>query len=147
LSLVVNYEEGGEHCVLHGDSHSEAFLHEVVGTQPLPGRRNLQIESVFEYGSRAGFWRLMRMFEQPGIQATGYAVAMALRRHPEAARAMVAAGHEIASHAWRWIDYQDMARETEREHMRRAIEIIERVAGQRPVGWYTGRLSPHTREL
>ena len=147
LSLVVNYEEGGENCVLHGDPGSEVFLHEVVGLTPLKGQRNLTVESVYEYGSRAGFWRLMRMFAARGIKITVWAVGMALERHPEAARALIDAGHEVASHGWRWIDYQNMPIAEEREHMRKAIAAIETVCGQRPLGWYTGRDSPNTRDL
>jgi putative urate catabolism protein len=147
LQIVLNYEEGGENNILHGDAASEAFLGEVVGTQPLPGQRNMQMESIFGYGSRAGFWRLMRLFEQRHIPITVYAVAMALERHPEAAAAMKAAGHEIASHAWRWIDYQQMPVAEERAHMQRAIEIITAVTGERPLGSYTGRVSPNTRRL
>jgi putative urate catabolism protein len=147
LQIVLNYEEGGEQAVLHGDSQSESYLHEVVGTASLPGTRNLQVESVYEYGSRAGFWRLMRLFREFGIKVTFFAVAMALERHPEAAAAIVADGHEIASHGWRWIDYQNVPEAVEREHMHRAIEVLTRLAGERPLGWYTGRLSPNTRRL
>ncbi len=147
VQIVMNYEEGGENCLLHGDGQSEAYLQEVVGTQPLVGQRNLSVESVYEYGSRAGFWRLMRLFDRYGIKITCYAVAMALARHPEAARAMVAAGHEIASHGWRWIDYQNVPEDVEREHMRLAIDTIRDLTGERPLGWYTGRLGPNTRRL
>lgn len=147
VQIVMNYEEGGENCLLHGDAQSEAYLQEVVGTQPLVGQRNLSVESVYEYGSRAGFWRLMRLFDRYGIKITCYAVAMALARHPDAARAMVEAGHEIASHGWRWIDYQNVPEDVEREHMRLAIDTIRDLTGQRPLGWYTGRLGPNTRRL
>jgi allantoinase len=147
VQIVMNYEEGGEACILHGDEASEAYLQEVVGTPPLFGQRNVNVESVYEYGSRAGFWRLMRMLAVHDIKITVYAVAMALERHPEAARAMVAAGHEIASHGWRWIDYQNVPEAVEREHMARAVETLARLAGTRPVGWYTGRCSPNTRRL
>jgi putative urate catabolism protein len=147
LSLVVNYEEGGEMCTLHGDPRSEVFLHEVVGLSPLQGQRNLTVESVYEYGSRAGFWRLMRIFAARDIKITVWAVGMALERHPDAARALIEAGHEVASHGWRWIDYQDMPIEEERTHMRQAIAAIEKVCGERPLGWYTGRNSPNTRDL
>lgn len=147
LQIVLNYEEGGESAVIHGDTASEVFLHEVVGTQPVQGGRNLVVESVYEYGSRAGFWRLLRLFADRGIKITVYAVAMALERHPEAARAIVEAGHEVASHGWRWIDYQAVPEAEEREHMRLAIEAIRKVAGSRPLGWYTGRVSPNTRRL
>jgi allantoinase len=147
LSLVMNYEEGGESCILHGDRRSEVYLQEVVGLTPLEGDRNLTVESLYEYGSRAGFWRLLRLFAARDIKITVYAVGMALERHPEAARALVAAGHEIASHGWRWIDHQTMPIEEERAHLRRAIAAIERVSGARPLGWYTGRNSLHTRAL
>lgn len=147
VQIVMNYEEGGENCLLHGDGQSEAYLQEVVGTQPLVGQRNLSVESVYEYGSRAGFWRLMRLFDRYGIKITCYAVAMALARHPDAARAMVEAGHEIASHGWRWIDYQNVPEDVEREHMRLAIDTIRNLSGERPLGWYTGRLGPNTRRL
>lgn len=147
LQFVINYEEGGENCILHGDPASEAFLSESVGAQPLPGVRNLAIESVYEYGSRAGFWRLYRLFRDRRLPVTVYAVAMALERNPEAAAAMVEADWEIASHGYRWIDYQYVGADTEREHLQRAIAIQTCLTGQRPLGWYTGRLSPHTRYL
>lgn len=147
VQIVLNYEEGGERSILHGDAESEAFLQEVVGMAPLAGVRNLQVESVYEYGSRVGLWRLLRLFERRGIKISVFAVAMALERHPEAARALVEAGHEIVSHGWRWIDYQFVDETTERQHMRLAIESIRRVTGSRPLGWYTGRLSPNTRAL
>jgi len=147
VQIVMNYEEGGECSILHGDSHSETYLHEVVGTAPLIGQRGLSVESVYEYGSRAGFWRLMRLFDRYGIKITCYAVAMALARHPDAARALVAAGHEVASHGWRWIDYQNVPEEVEREHLHRAIQTIANLTGERPLGWYTGRLGPNTRRL
>ncbi|MCA1941563.1 MAG: allantoinase PuuE [Caenispirillum bisanense] len=147
LQIVLNYEEGGEACLLHGDAAAEAYLQEVPGLAPLAGERNIQVESMYEYGSRAGFWRLMRLFEGYRMPVTVYAVAMALERHPDAAAAMLEAGHEIASHGWRWIDYQKIPEDVEREHMRRAIEIHTRVTGTRPLGWYTGRVSPNTRRL
>jgi putative urate catabolism protein len=147
LQIVMNYEEGGESSILHGDEASEVYLQEVVGTSPVVGQRNLSVESVYEYGSRAGFWRLMRLFAERDMRITVYAVAMALERHPAAARAMVEAGHEIASHGWRWIDYQNVPEAEEREHISRAVETIERLCGERPLGWYTGRLSPNTRRL
>jgi putative urate catabolism protein len=147
LSIVMNYEEGGERSVLHGDAESEAFLQEVVGMQPLAGVRNVQVESIYEYGSRAGLWRLLRLFADRGLAISVFAVAMALERHPEAARAIVEGGHEIVSHGWRWIDYQFMDEAVEREHLRLAVERLTRVTGSRPLGWYTGRLSPNTRRL
>jgi allantoinase len=147
LQLVMNYEEGGELSVLHGDDSAESFLHEVVGTPPLKAARALNIESVYEYGSRAGFWRLMRIFAERDIKITVYAVGMALERNPEAAAAIVAAGHEVASHGWRWIDYQFVSEEEERAHIRRAVDSLTKVTGSRPLGWYTGRVSPNTRRL
>jgi putative urate catabolism protein len=147
LSLVLNYEEGGESSVLEGDPVAEAFLHEVVGATPTVGRRNPNVESMFEFGSRAGFWRVHRIFARHGLPLTVYGVGQALERNPEAARAMVAAGWEVASHGWRWIDYLEMPEEEERDHIRRAIEAIERACGVRPVGWYTGRVSQNTRRL
>jgi allantoinase len=147
LQIVMNYEEGGERSILHGDAEAEAFLQEVVGAQPLRGVRNLQVESIYEYGSRAGFWRLMRMFAERDIRISVFAVAMALERHPEAAAAIVEAGHEVVSHGWRWIDYQFVSEKVERAHLRRAVEVLTRVTGSRPLGWYTGRLSPNTRRL
>jgi allantoinase len=147
LSFVLNYEEGGENTPLEGDPASEAFLHEVVGASPTIGRRNLNTESMFEFGSRAGFWRVHRIFRKHGLPLTVYAVAQALERNPEAAQAMVDAGWEVASHGWRWIDYGDFSEDEERAHMQRAIETIERVCGVRPVGWYTGRGTENTRRL
>ena len=125
VSFVLNYEEGGENTPLEGDPASEAFLHEVVGAPPTVGRRNLNTESMFEFGSRAGFWRVHRIFTAHGLPLTVYAVGQALERNPEAARAMIDAGWEVASHGWRWIDYGDMPEEEERDHIRRAIAAIE----------------------
>ncbi|MBM3679227.1 MAG: allantoinase PuuE [Actinobacteria bacterium] len=147
LSFVLNYEEGGENTVLDGDAGSEAFLHEVIGAPATVGKRNLNVESMFEYGSRAGFWRVHRLFTKHRLPLTVYAVGQALERNPEAGRAMAEAGWEVASHGWRWIDYDGMPVEEEREHMRRAIETIERLTGSRPVGWYTGRGTEATRRL
>ncbi|MBZ5590532.1 MAG: allantoinase PuuE [Acidobacteriia bacterium] len=147
LQIVMNYEEGGERSILHGDTESEAFLQEVPSVTPLHGVRNMQVESMYEYGSRVGFWRLMRMFAERDIKISVFAIAMALERHPEAARAIVEAGHEVVSHGWRWIDYQHVPPDVEREHIRLAVESLTRTTGQRPLGWYTGRLSPSTRRL
>jgi allantoinase len=147
LSIVLNYEEGGEASVLHGDPASETYLHEVPGLAPLRDERNLSVESVYEYGARAGFWRILRLFRERDLTLTVYAVGMALERHPEAGRAMVEAGFEVASHGWRWIDYQHVAEDEERAHLKLAIAAIERVTGRRPVGWYTGRTSARTRRL
>ena len=145
LSFVLNYEEGGERTPLEGDPESEAYLHEVVGAPPTVGRRNLNTESMFEFGSRAGFWRVHRIFREHDLPLTVYAVGQALEGNPAAARAMADAGWEVASHGWRWIDYLDVSEEDERADMRHAIETIERACGQRPVGWYTGRVSAATR--
>ena len=147
VNFVLNYEEGGENTPLEGDPASEAFLHEVVGAPPTIGARNLNTESMFEYGSRAGFWRVHRIFEAHGLPLTVFGVGQAIERNPEAARAMVEAGWEVASHGWRWIDYVDVPVEVEREHMRRSIAAIEAACGVRPVGWYTGRGSAMTRQL
>ena len=147
LQIVVNYEEGGENNILHGDRASESFLSEIVGAQPLHGMRNMSMESLYEYGSRAGFWRLSRIFAERAIPVTVFAVAMALERNPEAAAAMVEAGHEVASHGWRWIDYQFVDEATEREHVRLAVKSIARLTGSAPAGWYTGRVSANTRRL
>ena len=147
VQFVINYEEGGENCILHGDMASEAFLSESVGAQPLLGVRNVNMESMYEYGSRAGFWRLHRLFTARGMPVTVYGVAMALERNPVAVEAMLNAGWEVASHGYRWIDYQYVAQEVERQHMQTAIEIHTRVTGSRPLGWYLGRCSPNTRKL
>lgn len=147
VQFVLNYEEGGEHSILHGDSHSEAFLSEIIGADARPGVRHVNMESIYDYGARAGVWRILRLFERRGLPLTVYAVGMALLRHPELARAFVEQGHEVASHGWRWIDYQYVAEEVERDHFRRAVEAIEQVTGIRPVGWYTGRASPNSRKL
>ncbi|WP_043994473.1 allantoinase PuuE [Moritella sp. PE36] len=147
ISFVLNYEEGGERCVLHGDSESEAFLSEMPGAVPLQGVRNLSMESCYEYGSRVGVWRLLNLFSEYQIPLTVFAVAMALERHPDVAKAFVAANHEICSHGYRWIDYQYTDEAEEREHLHKAIDIIKELTGKRPTGWYTGRLGPNTRRL
>ena len=147
LQIVMNYEEGGERSILHGDDFAEAFLQEVVGMQPLQGVRNMQVESIYEYGTRVGFWRLMRLFAERDVKISVFAVGMALERHPQAAAALVEAGHEVVSHGWRWIDYQFVGEDEEREHIRLAIESLTKATGSRPRGWYTGRLSPNTRRL
>ncbi len=147
LQFVINYEEGGENCILHGDPASEAFLSEIVGAQPLMGVRHINMESIYEYGSRAGFWRLHRLFTQRSMPVTVYAVAMALARNPAAGKAMVDAGWEVASHGYRWIDYQYVGEDVEREHIHQAIAIHTDVIGSRPLGFYQGRMSPNTRRL
>ena len=147
VQFVLNYEEGAENCVLHGDPASEMFLSEIIGAQPFDGRRHLSMESIYEYGSRAGVWRILELFRSREVPLTVFAVAMAMERHPEVIEACLKAGHEIASHGYRWINYDGFSESLEREHMDRAIEIHQRVTGQKPAGWYTGRTSEHTRRL
>jgi putative urate catabolism protein len=147
VQFVINYEEGGENCILHGDPASEVFLSEIVGAQPFIGQRHMNMESCYEYGSRVGFWRLHRLFTSREIPVTVYGVAMALARNPEVVTAMQAADWEIASHGYRWIEYKDFSPEQEREHLHKAIAIHTQITGSRPLGWYTGRTSPHTRQL
>ena len=146
VQFVLNYEEGGENSVLHGDSHSELFLSEIIGAPAFPAR-HMSMESIYEYGSRAGVWRILREFERRGLPLTVFAVAMALARHPELAAALLELDHEIACHGLRWIHYQDIAVATEREHMRAAVEALVKITGKAPLGWYTGRDSPNTRSL
>ncbi len=147
VQFVINYEEGGENCVLYGDAASEAFLSEIVGAQPWPGQRHMSMESIYEYGSRAGFWRLHGLFVDRSLPVTVYGVAQALQKNPAAVKAMLDAGWEIASHGLRWIDYRDFSREAEAAHMAEAIRIHTEVTGARPLGWYTGRTSVHTLDL
>jgi putative urate catabolism protein len=147
LQFVLNYEEGGENSILHGDPASEAFLSEIVGARPLEGVRHMSMESIYEYGSRVGVWRVLELFSRYEMPFTVYGVAMAMERNPAAVDALLKAGHEIASHGWRWINYQDVPESVEREHMRRAIDIHRKLTGERPLGWYTGRTSPNTRKL
>ena len=147
LQFVLNYEEGGENAVLHGDRASEAFLSEIIGAQPVENARHMSMESLYEYGSRAGVWRVLELFSRHGLPLTIYGVAMAMERNPAAVEAFLKHGHEIASHGWRWINYQHVPIAVEREHMQRAIEIHRRLTGERPLGWYTGRTSPNTRAL
>lgn len=147
VQFVVNYEEGAESCVLHGDAASEAFLSEIVGAVPLAGERHMNMESLYEYGARAGFWRLHRLFTGSDVPVTVFGVAMALERNPDAVAAMQAANWEIASHGYRWIDYQKIDEATEREHLRQALEIHERVTGSRPAGWYLGRCGPNSHRI
>jgi putative urate catabolism protein len=146
LQIVVNYEEGSENCVLHGDRASETFLSEIIGAAAFE-MRHMSMESLYEYGSRAGFWRLYRILTARRIPVTVFGVAMALQRNPEAVAAMREADYEIASHGWRWISYQHMDEAAEREHIRLAVETIRALTGAAPVGWYTGRDSPNTRRL
>jgi len=147
VQFVVNYEEGGENNILHGDAASEAFLSEVVGSQPWVGQRHMNMESIYEYGSRAGFWRLWRLFGERNIPVTVFGVATALARNPEAVAAMLESRWEIASHGLKWIEYKDFTKAQEQEHFERAVAIHTEVTGSRPLGWYTGRGSIHTRDI
>ena len=147
VQFVINYEEGGENNVLHGDAASEAFLSEIVGASAWPGQRHMNMESIYEYGTRAGFWRLWRMFTARGMPVTVYAVAQALARYPDIVPAMREAGWEIASHGLKWIDYKDFSAEEERAHIREAIRLHTQVTGERPLGFYQGRSSIHTTDL
>jgi putative urate catabolism protein len=146
VQFVLNYEEGGENSVLHGDPASETFLSEIVATQPFPAR-HMSMESLYEYGARAGVWRVLRLFRERRLPLTVFGVGMALARNPAVVDAFMADGHEIASHGWRWISYQQVDEDIEREHMRLAIDTITRLTGRPPDGWYTGRDSPNTRRL
>lgn len=147
VQFVVNYEEGGENDILHGDAASEAFLSEIIGAQPWVGMRHMNMESLYEYGSRAGFWRLWRLFTERDLPVTVFGVATALARNPEAVAAMQEADWEIASHGLKWIDYKDFSRDNEAAHMREAIALHTELTGSRPRGWYTGRSSVHTIAL
>jgi len=146
LQFVLNYEEGGENNVLHGDAGSEQFLSEIIGAQSYPAR-HMSMESIYEYGSRAGVWRLLREFEDRGLPLTVFAVAMALQRNPRLATELVRLDHEIACHGLRWIHYQNIDEAVEREHMQQALDIIAQLTGKHCEGWYTGRDSPNTRRL
>jgi allantoinase len=146
VQFVLNYEEGGENSVLHGDAGSEQFLSEMFSPPAFPAR-HLTMESVYEYGSRVGVWRILREFEKRALPLTVFGVSMALERHPDVTAAFAELGHEIACHGWRWISYQDVPEAVEHEHLQRGVEIIERLTGARPAGWYTGRDSPRTRRL
>lgn len=147
LNFVLNYEEGAENSILNGDAHSETFIHEVPSATPLYGQRNLNTESSYDYGSRAGVWRILRIFENAGLPLTVFAVGKALADNPDVGRAFAALGHEVASHHWRWIDYMEMPEDLEREHVQRSVEIINELTGQPPAGWYGGRTSPRSRRL
>jgi putative urate catabolism protein len=147
VQFVLNYEEGAENSILHGDPASEAFLSEIIGAQPWPGQRHMNMESIYEYGSRAGFWRIWRLFTSRDVPLTVYGVAMALARNPEAVAAMREADWEIASHGLRWIEYKDFAEDEERRHLAEAIRTHTEATGTRPLGWYLGRCSANTRRL
>lgn len=146
VQFVLNFEEGGENCITHGDEHSETFLSEMFGAAAYKDR-HLSMESLYEYGSRVGVWRILNEFEKRGLPLTIFAIATALQRNPEVAKAIVEANHEIVCHGLKWIHYQDMPIEQERAHMQQALTIIEELTGVKPLGWYTGRDSPNTRQL
>ena len=146
VQIVLNYEEGAENCVLNGDKSSEVFLSEIIDAQPVKGR-HMSMESLYEYGSRRGFWRLHKLFQEKKIPITIFGVAMALEKNPEICKAIKNSDYEIASHGWRWIDYQNIKRSEEKKHMNLAIQTHEKIFGERPQGWYTGRCSPNTRDL
>ena len=147
VQFVLNYEEGGENCVLHGDPASEVFLSEIIGAAAFDGARHMSMESIYEYGSRAGVWRILDLFRQRQLPLTVFAVAMAAARHPKVIETALADGHEIAAHGYRWINYHGMAVDEERAHLQQAIDIHTSICGTRPLGWYTGRTSEHTRML
>ena len=147
IQMVLNYEEGGENSVLHGDAGAETFLSDMINPPAVIGARHMSMEQIYEYGSRAGVWRLLRLFERRDVPVTVFGVAAAMERNPAVVEAFLEAGHEIASHGWRWINYQDAPEAVEREHMARAIEIHQRLTGERPLGWYTGRTGPNSRRL
>ena len=146
LQIVLNYEEGGENNILHGDKHSETFLSEIIGAQAFKDR-HINMESMYEYGSRRGFWRLHKLFQEKKIPITIFGVAMALERNPEICDAIKNGNYEVACHGWRWIDYQNVKKSTEKKDMKLAIKTIKKIFGKRPLGWYTGRCSPNTRDL
>ena len=146
LQIVLNYEEGGENNILHGDKHSETFLSEIIGAQAFKDR-HINMESMYEYGSRRGFWRLHKLFQEKKIPITIFGVAMALERNPEVCKAIKNGNYEVACHGWRWIDYQNVKKSTEKKDMKLAIKTIKKIFGKRPLGWYTGRCSPNTRDL
>lgn len=147
ISFVLNYEEGAENSVLHGDEGAETFLSEIVSAPQVLNARHCSMESLYDYGARAGFWRIRRLFDERGLSLTVFAVAMAMERNPAAVEAMLLSDWEIASHGYRWINYQNISEEIESEHMHRAIEIQKKLTGERPLGWYTGRTSPNTARL
>jgi allantoinase len=146
LQIVLNYEEGGENCVLNGDKYSETFLSEIIGAKAIKGR-HISMESIYEYGSRAGFWRLHKLFKEKNIPVTIFGVALALEQNPEVCEAIKNGNYEVAAHGYRWIDYQDVKKSIEKKHMQQAIKTIKKIFGSRPLGWYTGRCSPNTRDL
>jgi len=147
VQFVLNIEEGAESCILNGDAGSESYLHELPGRLPRMGERDLSVESLYEYGSRAGVWRILELFGARNLPLTAFATGRALELNPEIGHALSAAGHEVAGHGYRWLDYHSIHEDEERHHIRLTLELIERICGKRPVGWYTGRVSPNTRRL
>jgi len=147
VQFVLNYEEGGENAILHGDEASETFLSEIIGARAFVGKRHMSMESIYEYGSRAGVWRILDLFRQQEIPITVFGVASAMEKHPAVIEQALKDGHEICSHGLRWIDYENVPIDVERTHMQQAIEIHKRITGERPLGWYTGRTSENTRNL
>ncbi|MDQ0464718.1 putative urate catabolism protein [Caulobacter ginsengisoli] len=147
VQVVLNYEEGGENSILHGDAGAESFLSDMINPPAIQGARHMSMESIYEYGSRAGVWRLLRLFEEFRLPVTVFGVASAMQRHPRVVEAFLKAGHEVATHGLRWINYQDMPEATEREHLEQAIDLHRQLTGERPLGWYLGRTSPNTRRL
>ena len=146
VQFVLNYEEGAENCILNGDKTSEVFLSEIIGAQPIKGR-HMNMESIYEYGSKRGFWRIHELFQEKKIPLTIFGVAMALEKNNEVCAAIKKANYEVASHGWRWIDYQNFSKAKEKNHMKLAIKSIKKIFGKRPLGWYTGRCSPNTLDL
>jgi allantoinase len=146
VQIVLNYEEGAENCVLNGDKQSEVFLSEIIGAQPIKGR-HINMESLYEYGSRRGFWRIHKLFQEKKIPITIFGVGMALEKNPEICEAIKSSDYEVASHGWKWIDYQNIKKSEEKKHMKLAIQTHKKIFGERPQGWYTGRCSPNTRDL
>ena len=146
LQIVLNYEEGGENSVLNGDKYSETFLSEIIGAKAIKGR-HISMESIYEYGSRSGFWRLDKLFKEKKIPVTIFGVGLALEQNPDVCDAIKNGDYEIAAHGYRWIDYQNIKKSVEKKHMQQAIKTIKNIFGSRPLGWYTGRCSPNTRDL
>ena len=146
LQIVLNYEEGGENCILNGDKYSETFLSEIIGAKPIKGR-HISMESIYEYGSRIGFWRLDKLFKEKKIPVTIFGVGLALKNNPEVCEAIKKGNYEIAAHGYRWSDYQNVKKSIEKKHMQQAVKTIKDIFGSRPLGWYTGRCSPNTRDL
>ncbi len=147
VQFVLNVEEGAEQTIVNGDEQSESYLHEILGRPPRIGERDLSVEQFYEYGSRAGFWRILKLFRARKLPLTAFAAGKALELNPDIGRALAEAGHEVAGHGYRWFDYQGMSEAEERHHIQLTVEVIEKVCGKRPVGWYTGRISQNTRRL